>query len=198
MLVQISAYFDQKKCEDNLSINIPSTVYVCRQTLPVLCLPRSNWNAPAVYRKCRNQETKKLRNQETKKPRNKQRHSMKFKRPCLQHWPNYHLACTMGTTFSNSYMTLISLRYKRNLENILHEVAEVKWFSWTLDIPCKYTSLFDFGQNHGVVDFPILLRYKCHWTKVPCSIFCVHISTWLSNYKLMHSDSLIDYRWQHE
>ncbi len=32
--------------------NIPSTVYICRQTLPVLCLPRSNWNAPAVYRKC--------------------------------------------------------------------------------------------------------------------------------------------------
>ncbi len=30
----------------------------------------------------------KERNQETKKPRNKQRHSMKFKRPCLQHWAN--------------------------------------------------------------------------------------------------------------
>ncbi len=29
--------------------NIPSTVYVFRQMLPVLCLPRSNWSAPAVY-----------------------------------------------------------------------------------------------------------------------------------------------------
>ena len=26
--------------------------------------------------------------EQRKKPRNKQRHSMKFKRPCLQHWPN--------------------------------------------------------------------------------------------------------------
>ncbi len=31
-----------------LLLNIPSTVYVCRQTLPVLCLPRLNWSVPAV------------------------------------------------------------------------------------------------------------------------------------------------------
>ncbi len=38
--------------------NIPSTVYTCRQTLPVLCSPRSNWSTPALYWKCKRNEGK--------------------------------------------------------------------------------------------------------------------------------------------
>ncbi len=36
---------------------------------------------PKVYMQC-------MLNKETKKPRNKERHPLKSKRPCLQHWPN--------------------------------------------------------------------------------------------------------------
>ncbi len=46
-------------------------VDVCRQTLPVLC------NGGQIRIKVLGSETK------------KQRHSIKSKRPCLQHWPNF-------------------------------------------------------------------------------------------------------------
>ena len=43
----------------------------------------------------------KERNQETKKQRKKQRHSMKSKRPCLQHWPKNTAHCNMGSNEPN-------------------------------------------------------------------------------------------------
>ena len=106
--------------------NIPSAVYVCRQTLPVLCLPRSNWSAPAVYRKSIlgldkksilnsfcvrvwNKETKR----ETKKETKKQRHSMKSKRPCLQHWPKYISRTVFGSAWPYISQWLIHSAYSR-------------------------------------------------------------------------------------
>ncbi len=62
------------------------SIYVGRQTLPVLCLPRSNWNAPAVNWGL-NKERKKQTNKQTNNERNKDTR-WSLKRPCLQHWPN--------------------------------------------------------------------------------------------------------------
>ncbi len=87
--------------------NIPSTVYVCRQTLPVLCLHSSIGNAAAVYQMYMwvmhwseiNTECilcwclKKQTNNQTIKQTNKERTKdtrWNIKRPCLQHWPNFH------------------------------------------------------------------------------------------------------------
>ena len=165
---------------ENHTINIPSTVYVCRQnvasavltyTTSTFCyahmrikvkIDLEHWHNSQLSCKYSMNSVFVWINKET----NKQRHSMKSKRPCLQDWPNLSLLSV--------YCLFVCL----------FGISSLAWGLSTWDFPPIWTKLHMEGRTDGWTD-----RRTGRWMLSSELSPCFAVDNQLSENKSVISDT---------